>query len=438
MRRFELLRWNSFFLVIVFLALFYLVAYSFFVRRPQQEVVKIFFADRITAAHRYLIDKYNALNAGKVEVIPIDFPNLDFSTNERKEILARSLRGEGDGIDLLAVDVIWVQRFAKWCEPLGTHFSQQELQRIIPDALYSCYNDGDLVAVPLDLVLGVMYYREDLVRQMPGGDGIIRSLASGMTWDQFIALRGRYRGKGPFYVFPAAGFEGFICGYIENLLSLQPDYFSKSGFSFDTPEGKKALQLFVDIVQKSAIAPPIVTTFTEVPSYEYYVKNDGLFLHGWTSYDKDFTQQPYDWNKQQFLRKAPLPRFAGGHPSSMFGGWDLMVSRFSTKKDAVIDFVKFLLTDESQESFYARGGYYPVITSFYDNPASVERHPEIAGIKELMRFGVHRPPVKDYTNNSKIMAYYLSLAVKGKITVDSAVREATRAIQSAQASVETR
>jgi len=64
MRRFELLRWNSFFLVIVFLALFYLVAYSFFVRRPQQEVVKIFFADRITAAHRYLIDKYNALNAG--------------------------------------------------------------------------------------------------------------------------------------------------------------------------------------------------------------------------------------------------------------------------------------------------------------------------------------------------------------------------------------
>ena len=89
MRRFELLRWNSFFLVIVFLALFYLVAYSFFVRRPQQEVVKIFFADRITAAHRYLIDKYNALNAGKVEVIPIDFPNPDFSTNERKEILAR-------------------------------------------------------------------------------------------------------------------------------------------------------------------------------------------------------------------------------------------------------------------------------------------------------------------------------------------------------------
>lgn len=122
----------------------------------------------------------------------------------------------------------------------------------------------------------------------------------------------------------------------------------------------------------------------------------------------------------------------------MFGGWDLMVSRFSTKKDAVIDFVKFLLTDESQESFYARGGYYPVITSFYDNPASVEKYPEIAGIKELMRFGVHRPPVKDYTNNSKIMAYYLSLAVKGKITVDSAVREATRAIQSAQASVETR
>ena len=122
-------KWGIIFLLFVtitYLAIFFL-DYSY----PQKEVKEIFFADRITAAHRILIDEYNKLNAGKVKVIPIDFPNTDFSTNERKEVVARSLRGHGDGIDLFAVDVIWVQRFAKWCEPLDKYFSDTARSKIL-------------------------------------------------------------------------------------------------------------------------------------------------------------------------------------------------------------------------------------------------------------------------------------------------------------------
>jgi len=120
---------------LILLTLLYLALYFLFLRHQEPAVTEIYFADRITDAHRILIDRYNVLNAGKVKVIPIDFPNKDFTSNERKEILARSLRGEGDGIDLFAVDVIWVQRFAKWCEPLEGYFSPEELSGIIPDGL---------------------------------------------------------------------------------------------------------------------------------------------------------------------------------------------------------------------------------------------------------------------------------------------------------------
>ncbi len=160
--------WGITFLVL--LALLYLVPYYFIISRGSTGITEIYFADRITEAHRILIDRYNREHAGKVQIVPIDFPNPDFSTNERKEILARSLRGEGDGIDLLSVDVIWSERFARWCEPLGQYFSKEELDRLVPATLYSCYSDGQLVALPLFRVQGVMYYRDDLLQKLPGGN----------------------------------------------------------------------------------------------------------------------------------------------------------------------------------------------------------------------------------------------------------------------------
>jgi multiple sugar transport system substrate-binding protein len=438
MRSMKFLTWGSGAGYLLLLALLYVFTYFIFVKEQKQEVTEIYFADRVTDAHRILIDKYNALNAGRIKVIPIDFPNKDFSTNERKEILTRSLRGEGDGIDLFAVDVIWVQRFAKWCEPLGQYFSEEELKRIIPDALFSCYTDGALVAVPLDLVQGVMYYREDLLKNMSGGNEIIRALQSSMSWPEFLLLKDRLKWRGPFFVFPAAEYEGLICSYVEILLGLKLDYFSTVGFNFETQEARDALQLMVDLVQKYKAAPEVVTKFTEVSSYEYYVKNDGLFIRGWNTYDKDFQNAPYDKEKERHLRKAPLPHISLGRPASVFGGWNLMVSKFSKKKDAVIDFVKFLLRDESQEVFYSQAGFYPVTASFYNDSLSLQRHPEIAGIKEMMRAGVHRPPQKDYTNYSTIMAHYFVMAIRNEISVDEALESVNKAIHGGKSLVVTR
>ena len=67
---------------------------------------------------------------------------------------------------------------------------------------------------------------------------------------------------------------------------------------------KNLCNLLVDLVNKYNVSPKSVTEFTEVPSYEYFIKNDGLFIRGWPTYDKDFTEQPFDQSKQNNLRKA--------------------------------------------------------------------------------------------------------------------------------------
>ena len=123
------------FIALLLVAILYVVI-SLLGLRKKPEITEIFFADRLTSAHQILINQYNNLNKGKVKVVPIDFSNFDFSTNERKELLARSLRGRGDGIDVFAVDVIWVQRFAKWCEPLDNYFSINERSKILDLTLF--------------------------------------------------------------------------------------------------------------------------------------------------------------------------------------------------------------------------------------------------------------------------------------------------------------
>jgi len=420
-------KWGLLFLI--FVTITYIIIFFFLDNPEKNSVNELYYADRITAAHRTLIEKYNRLNEGKVKVIPIDFPNFDFSTNERKEMLARSLRGRGDGIDLFAVDLVWVQRFAKWCEPLDKYFSEEERKRILNKALESCYYEGELVAVPLDMVQGVLYYREDILRNTEGGEEVISKIQNKITWDEFIKLRNKLRLDVPYYIFPGTDYEGLICVYMELILNLNKNYFNENGFSFNTPEAEKALQLLVDMVNKYKITPGIVTEFTEIPSFEYYIKNDGLFIHGWPTYDKDFKETPFDPQKEGNLRKAPLPFFKSGSPTSVFGGWNLMVSRFSDKKEKAIDFVKFLLKEESQELFYRESGYYPVINSFYENPEYLKKYPEIEKFKKLMETGVHRPAHVDYTRYSKIIAFYVKSAIQNKLPVRKALTECTHAIQ---------
>jgi multiple sugar transport system substrate-binding protein len=354
------------------------------------------------------------------------------------------LRGDDDGIDLLAVDVIWVQRFAKWCEPLGKYFTDEERKKITPIALTSCYHEGELVAVPLDLSEGVVYYRADLLAKEPRGKELLQKVQSRMSWDDFLKIKKEIReSKFPFYLFPASDYEGLICCYIEILLSQKPDYFTTIGFRFDTPEARNALRLLVDLVHKYGATPEIVSELTEVPSYEYFIKHDGLFLHGWNTYDQDFKASPIDSLKEKNLKRMPVPYYPGGMPASAFGGWNLMVPKASKHKEAVVDFmksttaslcllafIKFLLKDESQEIFYAKGGFFPITNSFYHDSLCLRKYPEISTIMDLLKTGVHRPNQEEYTKDSKIMSRYFYLAIKGSLTIDEAVKNVDASIES--------
>ncbi len=400
-----------------------------FKRTGSREPVQVYFADNISYSHKLVIEEFNQLYRGKIEVIAVNLPFEKFSTNERKELLARSLRSKSD-IDIFAVDLIWVPRFTRWSEPLDKYFSQAEKERLLSYAIESCIYEQSLVAMPMYIDVGLMYYRKDIIRRLPNAEEIEQRLQSSITWDEMLELRKKlkYENK-PFYIFQAKDYEGLVCNYFEVAVSRRPDFFKNNLIPLTSTAAEEALSTLVGFV-KTNVSPKAVLDFEENLSYTYMLDHDGVFVRGWPNFVEKFKRFYPDTAKLSNIGRAPLPHFDGENPTSVLGGWNLMVSKSSTKKEAAVEFIRFLQSDHIQRLFFERDGYMPVINSVYQDSMFLVSHPELTFYKKIMQNGFHRPALVEYTKTSNILSHFIHLAIKQDLTVKDALQKANDMIQS--------
>ncbi len=394
-------------------------------------VKKIYYVDNISRSHKIVINQFNKINKGRIEVIPIDLPFEKFSTNERKELLIRYLRSKSDRIDLFSVDQIWAPRFAKWTEPLTKYFPPSQQKGLINQAIGTCYYQDELVALPLYFDISVLYYNSSILKKLPDYNQIKNELDNSITWDRFIDLGNRIKKLGNHvYVFSADDYEGLMCSFVEMLESQNEKLSVNDTVRLTSKGAEKALQLLVDFVNKYKFSPKEIKDYRETESYFHFVKNQDLFLRGWWGFYEWYKSKVKNEDVSNYYQKAPMPHFAGGKKASIIGGWNLMISRYSTKKKEVVEFVKYLLSDEVQKTFYEVGGYLPIKESFYSDSVYVKKHPELVFYSRVMKSGVHRPFSEKYTKYSDIIATYLNLAIQNKISVKDALAKAQRIINS--------
>lgn len=394
------------------------------------KVAVIHYADYITDTISDLIDKFNKENEGSIKVIPIDLPFSKFSTNERKELLARSLRSKSDQIDIFAVDLIWVSRFAKWAEPVGKFFSTVQRQKAISYTMESCYYNGQLVAMPFKVDLSTMFYRKDLLKNIKGFNEIEEKLKNSITWKDFIELRDRLNSNAPFYIFAADAYEGLMCSYIEAILNQNRDFFNEDSLEFNRKESRKALNLLVDLVNKYKISPKDVANFTEYLGHDYFMKNNGYFVRSWPTFINEYKDFIKDSTLIPEIEPVPMPHFSGFKHANMFGGWNLMISRFSQHKLEAVKFVNFLLKESSQIELFERDGSVPVLKRIYENSHDYENYKMLDYYNEQFKYGVYRPAIEDYTRISDIISHFVNKAIKKELTVDEALKEADLMIRS--------
>jgi multiple sugar transport system substrate-binding protein len=273
---------------------------------------------------------------------------------------------------------------------------------------------------------------------MPDGAAIEQKIQSSLTWDEFITLGNRFRSSGnPYYVFTGSNFEGMLCCFHEMLSVGESDaIFGRSIIDLNTPPAKRALQQMVDFIHRYRFSPPEVTRFDEYSSYLYANANNAVFLRGWVGYHKQYKSFLKDTSNVPNLEIAPLPHFNGNKTSSVFGGWSLMISKFSNRKEEAVKFIEFMFQKENQQILYEDGGYLPINTEVYRDSSYLAKHKELAQVPKLLSWGKHRPFLENYTLLSENMSRYFYKALKNEISVQQALKLGSKQISAEKAFVE--
>ncbi|MCF6269290.1 MAG: extracellular solute-binding protein [Melioribacteraceae bacterium] len=416
-------KWLIYFLILVAIiisVIFYLFPFqNEFI--TTDKIAKVYFADNITDAHIELIRIFNQKYKGKIEVVPIDIPTENFSTNKRKELITRTLRSRNSRIDIFAVDQIWVSRFAKWAEPLRPFFSEKELDALLPQALNTCFYNSSLYAIPFFIDVGVLYYRKDLIEKFKNAEVLKEKLKRGITWDELIKLKNENLNKEFLYVFQGDAYEGLICNFIEVLGNVESIYKNKK-FNVYNSNTIKSVQNLVDLIYKYKISPVNVTRFDEGKSFEYALKNNIPFYRGWPTTIKYSNLVSRTNSKYSLLEEVPLPKSPLGKSTSAIGGWNFILSHYSSVKNEAVTFIKFVLSQEIQELNYKSGSYLPILKSFYREKEITNKYPRLLKFKSIIESGLNRPSDYNYTKISDILSFYINKALKKELSVNEALK----------------
>ncbi len=416
-------------LVTVFMLIIYVFPSYNVGDRSQGKSVKIYFADNISPALKKTIDLFNTKYKGQIEVVPLNLPFNKFSTNDRKELLARYFRSKSDRIDVFSADQIWVPHFSRWAIPLDDYFSKDEKSSILKYALKTCYFRDTLFAVPLYIDIALMYYRKDLIERLSDSKSIESQLKNSITWEELIRLKNKFKNN-PLFVFQADDYEGLMCIYTEILANMNGRLMQNDSLLFKSPKAVKALKFLYDLVNKYKIAPRDVLRFKEDESYDYFLKNNAVFLRGWTGLFKNNVIGNKYLNMKDKVAEVPTPHLEGSKPVSVFGGWNLMVSKFSTKIPESIMFIKFLMSPEAQKILFDEGGYVPVNNTIYKDSLYLKANPQLSFDMQLVKNGIYRPFSAEYNNVSDVLSYYINLCLRGELTPHDALYKAAHQINS--------
>ena len=386
---------------------------------------KIYYVDNISKAHQKIIDRFNEIYKEQIQVMPIDIPFEKFSTNRRKELLARFLRSKSDRIDIIAVDQIWIPRFTKWTVPLEKLLSDSTRNNLLNHVLASCIHNDTLYASPLYLDISLMFYREDLLRKSEHFDSLKSKLENSITWEDFISI-GQI--ESPYFLFQADDYEGLTGIFIEMLNSLSYQFIKSGKIDLTSAEPKKALELLVNLVNKNKVSPQDVSSYKENDSYIDFINNERVFLRGWPGFKKENKDLLIERGIYDYIKFIPNPHFEGGKKVSIFGGWNLMISKFSQNKKESALFVEFSSSVEAQKILFEVGGFLPTNKNLYSDAEFLSAHPELAFYSKLIESGVYRPSLEYYTRISDIISDNLNKAIKGEINVDEALINAEKKI----------
>jgi multiple sugar transport system substrate-binding protein len=380
-----------------------------------------------------LIKEFETASGIKVNILrqPTD-------TDQRRQGLVIPLKAKKDDPDLFLMDVAWLAQFAAsdWLEPLDDYTKKAGINlEIFFDEVLNLADkyQGKLIAFPVYVDGGLLYYREDLLKNH-GYNGPPK------TWAQLVEcaleIQEAMRKTDPnFYgfVWQGAQYEGLICNFLEFAASNNGGLiFKDNKILLNLPENIESVQFMCDLIHNYKISPP--NTFTEMKEEEvrtYFEQGRALFERNW----------PYAWMLHQSegskvkgrVGIAPLPHFQNGKSASTLGGWHIGISKYSNAKSESFEFIKFIVSYKIQKKLALELGWNPGRKDIYTDREVLEKLPHFAILRKAFENLLPRPNLSYYTQISEVIQPHINAVLSNELTPEVALMKAEKEAQSIMA-----
>ena len=306
---------------------------------------------------------------GRYEVEPEFLPT---EASQQREQLVRRLGADDPSIDIVGMDVIWTGEFANagWVEEWTGPLKGQVTKGVFPGVIETASFEGKLYAAPFNTNTQLLWYRKDLVKQVP------------RTWDEMIdQAEALGRAEGGTIQVQANRYEGFTV-WANALIESAGTQLLSGPETVDLAEGPtvRALETIGRYASSSA-APTGLSTSTEDTSRLAFEAGDSAFMTNYTfAYASAQAEAPEIGKKMGYAR---FPGIDAGRPSKPpLGGFNLAVSAFSENKDVAFEAAACLANGQSQLTATKLDGLPPSRSDLYSTKTVTEAYP---GFAQLVR-----------------------------------------------------
>lgn len=318
--------------------------------------------DTSKAAELATIERFNE-HCPNITVNRIDG---DPSTTDLMASYLTVFEAEASDLDVIRVDVVYPGVLGDHLLDLNEYTPQEQLDSYIPSLLINNTYKGRLVALPIRLGFGMLYYRTDLLEKY-GFD------APPATWDELETMAQtiqdgeRAEGNSDFwgYVWQGNAYEGLTCNALEWQVS-------NGGGTIISPDGEVEVNNDATIAafERAArwvgtISPPAVTGFDESASNEVWLAGNAAFMRYWPGAYATSQQSEVIGN---VFATAPLPAGDSGIGASTMGGWEIGVSKYSAHPEAAAAFAVYMTGKENAKYYTIDTTFPPVILDLYNDP----------------------------------------------------------------------
>jgi ABC-type glycerol-3-phosphate transport system substrate-binding protein len=383
----------------------------------------------ITGGDRYPKYWETVTNAFKQQTgVTVKYDLLQFTPLTSKEITLAAARSTQ--YDVYSTHTAQIGAFFPHFEPLNNHFSASDLEDFFPVAIKYLTNpaNGELAAIPRNMDSRTQYYRTDLYEKS--------SLRPAKTWDELIDVGQKLTGGGQFgLVLPGQG-DPAQRQFADFLWQAGGEWLDDgNNVTFNSPEGVEALTFYRDLIKRYEVVPGDAVTYGWNENSAGFSNGTCAAVFDWPGAYASLGDPSLSKVSDTFAT-APLTSHKTAVSCAISHA--LAINKYSRKKDAAAEFLKFTVTPQALLDQYAEFKNYPSRVSTAEQVIGQAQGKEqqwLTDLRTTIQNGKEWPKVPGFDKVSTVVQTAVQNALSDqmspKAALDGAAQESTRILQQA-------